>query len=526
MVWHPDTSQGHEVKKVRHRVISYCSGRGVDIGCGPEKIAKNAIGIDAPGSGADICIDLSETNALGIFSDGAFDYVFSSHCLEDFYSPKTILAEWWRILKPGGVMILYGPDPDYYPKVGTAGANTNHKLDMHGHEVWDIVKSFGNAKRVHISRHNESNEYSWLLVVRKKAGILRRPLEVLFGKSDEPKGEIVFPREKKTNKECLVIRYGALGDAIWASAVVAQLKKDGYYIVYNASPYGAQVLRDNPNIDEFLLQEPDAIPDSELGEYWETISEGFEKVVNLCGSVEGKLLKREGTEDFGWSDSKRRRECGGTNYIDSTMAAAGYPEIKGAKTELHFSDYEEELAQVFRDRFRDKFLVLWSLAGSAFHKLYPWAPQVGAEVTRRLEDAVVITVGDNLCHMLEWDAPRTLNKAGVFTVRQSMILTKYVDLVVGSETGILNAAACYETPKIVFMSHSSPTNLTKYWQNAVPMRDKDCKCQPCHKIIYSSNHCPPGRREPSATQCMDGIDPVEVFKTIKQFYGAWNNGKT
>jgi ADP-heptose:LPS heptosyltransferase/SAM-dependent methyltransferase len=525
MVWHPETSQGHEVKKVRPRVLSYCQGLGIDIGCGPEKITKKAIGVDAPESGADVCVDLSDTDALSMFADGSFDYVFSSHCLEDFALPEPILAEWWRLVKPGGVLILYGPDPDFYPKVGTAGANPNHKLDMYWPDVWRILKKFGNAKKVHGSRHNESNEYSWLLVVRKTAGILKRPLEFFLGHEPQRAGEIVFPRAKKAKKEALVIRYGALGDAIWATPVLEALKADGYYIVYNTTPYAAQVLKHNPNIDEFLIQDPGAVPDEDLEKYWSVISEGFDKVVNMSGAVEGRLLVREGSEEFQWSDSKRRRECN-KNYLDESMAWAGYPEKTGAKMTLHFTEQEEALAQSFRSTYRDKFIILWSLAGSSFHKLYPWAPQIGTEVVKRMENAMVITVGDNLCRMLEWDAPDTLKRSGCFTVRQSMILTKYCDLVVGPETGILNAAACYDTPKIVFMSHSSPTNLTRDWKNCIAMSAKDCKCQPCHKLIFSNDHCPRGKKEAAATACMDGIDPFEVLRNINSFYGAWNNETT
>jgi len=524
MSWSQQTSQGYEVKKCRHRVISYCRGIGLDLGCGEEKICPQAIGIDVNGEKADINIDLSANDSLRIFSDCHFDYVFSSHCLEDFLTTEAILREWWRVIRPGGYLILYGPDPDYYPRIGTEGANPKHEKDLRWQDVWQILKGLGSAKRVHASRHNESNEYSWQLIVQKKNGFIKRPLEMLAGIKHTD--SIAYPRKKKTKKECLIIRYGALGDTIWVTPALRQLKKEGYYIVYNCTDYSAQVLRENPNIDEFLVQEKGAIPDSELEDYWTAIGKGFERVINFTRSVEGTLLVREGEEAFNWSHNKRHRECN-VNYIERTMKVAGYPQLKGQQPELFFSEDEENLARMFKNNLKGRFSILWSLAGSAFHKGYPWSPYIAGELRQKHDDIVVVTVGDNASKLIEWNLPNTANKSGVFTVRQSMILTKYVNLVIGPETGILNAASCFDTPKIVLLSHSSEENLTKYWRNCTALRPSDCKCYPCHKLIYSSaNICPRGKRG-IAARCMENVNPRQVYEAIKKYHERWQkNGKT
>lgn len=520
-MWSIDTSCGNEVRKTRHRIISYCRGRGLDIGCGDEKICPQAIGIDMGGKGADLKFDLSD-NGLSMFSDNYFDYVFSSHCLEDFANTEQVLREWWRVIKYSGYLIIYCPDPDYYPRIGTGGCNPNHQQDLYWQDVWKIIESFGNAKLVHSSRHNESNEYSWLIVVQKKYSWLKKPFDVLSHKYNHDK--TVFPRRKRTNKECLVIRYGALGDAIWVTPVLRQLKKDGFYIVYNCTEYSAQVLRENPNIDEFLIQEKDAIPNGELDKYWTEISKGFEKVINLSGSVEDRLLVPEWSEGFKLSHTERHRKCN-INYQDETMRIAGYS-LKGQLPELYFSKDEEICAQMFRDKVKDKFVILWSLAGSAFHKGYPWSPYIAGEFLKnKIEDVLIITVGDSASKIIEWEMPNTENKSGVFSVRQSMILTKYVDLVVGAETGIINAASCFETPKIVFLSHSSVENLTKYWKNCVSLTPHSCNCYPCHKLLYSSADLCPRGKIASAALCMENISPERTYKEIMKVYNEWKARK-
>ena len=75
--------QGTEVSKCRHRIVSFLDGIGLDLGCGNEKICKDAIGIDiTPQKGVtDLVLDLSANDSLGIFADDYFDYIFSAHLL-------------------------------------------------------------------------------------------------------------------------------------------------------------------------------------------------------------------------------------------------------------------------------------------------------------------------------------------------------------------------------------------------------------------------------------------------------------
>ncbi len=509
---------GTEVSKCRHRVVSYLGGVGLDLGCGEEKIVGSAIGIDiGKYKGTDLSLDLSANDALGIFSDNYFDYIFSAHLLEDFICIEPVLHEWWKKIKPGGHLILYCPDADYYPRCGTPGANKAHKSDLYWKDAWKIIKKFGNARKVGASRHNNANEYSWLLVVKKTVDYIQKVRDML-APSKNGVGRILFPRVRKTKKECLVIRYGAIGDAIWMTPVLKKLKEDGYHIVYNCSPYSAQVLKLSPHIDEFLIQEKNAIPNENLGPYWKTISQGFDKVLNFSETIERTLLKCEGRTGYDWSHEKRHELCN-VNYADHTMKCAGYPNIKGSLPELHFSEIEEALAKHLRDINKDKFLILWALSGSSFHKIYPWAAYIAGSLDHNYEDIRIITVGDYPCKILEWRNKNTMQCSGGWTIRQSMIMAKYVDLVIGPETGVLNAASCWDTPKIVFLSHSSEENLTKYWKNTTAMMPPDCECYPCHQLHYS-DCCPKGPKGVAA-KCSETIDPELVYDKIVQVYEGW-----
>jgi len=514
-MWTPETSCGNEAAKCRGRVVSFLVGRGLDIGCGDEKVVPAAIGVDIAGKAADIRLDLSEPNALRMFADGAFDYVFSSHCLEYFHDTEGVLREWWRVLKVGGYLILYGPDPDFYPRVGQQGANPNHKKDLYWQDVWNIVRSFGGATRVSASRHNEGNEYSWQLVVKKKAAICAQPPDPV----PWYRRVMVFPRKKAT-KSALVIRYGAYGDQIIASALLPYLAQDGYEITYNTVPRALPVLKHNPHIKRFLVQDNDAIPNPTLPEYWKEIGASFDRVINLSGSIEDALLKAEGRPEYATSPEVLRRSCS-VNYYDATLERAGY-KVKGARGQLFFSEMEETMARIFRTKYADRFIVMWALAGSSFHKVYPWTEHACVAFLERHKDAIVITVGDHACKILEWSHPQVMCKAGVWDIRQTLLMTKYVDLVVGPETGVLNAAGCFPTPKIVMLTHSSHKNLCRYWENDYCIQSP-AACSPCHRLIYTkdgSGKCPQSLITNSPI-CMELIRPEDIVQRMETVYAKW-----
>ncbi|TRZ49816.1 MAG: methyltransferase domain-containing protein [Dehalococcoidia bacterium] len=523
-MWSPDMPEGYASRKCRYRIASMCRGYGLDLSAADEKIIKSAIGIGPKNSKAELAIDLSANNALGIFADCAFDYVYDAHQLGNFTATDAVIAEWWRVIKPGGFLILYEQDKDYYPHVGTSGASPQRRRDLYWEDVWDVLNNFGNAEKVSASRHNESNEFSWQLIVRKEFASITDPIESLS--PDPHTGQICLPRTKVTDKEALVIRCGALGDTIWVTPVFRKLKEECYHTVMCCTDYNAQVLKCNPNIDEYIIHhEATDIPYRELPNYWQDLAEGFEKVINLTQSIEGVLVKCEGSDEYTWPKEKRHAECN-VNYVDRTMEIAGYPGMKGEKCELFFSDIEEELAKMYRHAREDKFIVLWGMSGSGFYKTYPWAEYVATEFALAHKDDVhIITVGDESCKILEWQNQVTANKCGVFTVRQSFIMTKYADLVVGPDTGILNAAGCYDTPKILLLSAASEENICKYWENVTPLSSGECECQPCHKLIYS-NSCPKGTIAGIAPKCMEHLRPEDVLAAMEKVFQEWKTKRT
>ncbi len=181
-----------------------------------------------------------------------------------------------------------------------------------------------------------------------------------------------------------------------------------------------------------------------------------------------------------------REQVGTTNYYDNHLKKAGYDDT-GKNGELFFSEQEEVMAQGFRDKYPGRFIVMWVLSGSSYHKRYPYFQQVAQELVVKNPDILLISVGDAECALIERsESNKYLPRAGRWQLRTSLVMTKYVDLVVGPETGILNAAGCFPTPKITMLSHSSHDNLCKYWENdfCIAPDVKDVFCHPCHVLHY------------------------------------------
>lgn len=140
----PATKELSEAQRIYCMISKYTEGRaGLDIGCGGWKII-GSIGIDIRPGVADIVGDISQgLNNVFIKKRGRpkkYDYIFSSHLLEDFDEEKQreILNDWTNYLKPGGHLILYVPERGKYK-----GCNVAHKHEFTPHELRKLMIDSG-----------------------------------------------------------------------------------------------------------------------------------------------------------------------------------------------------------------------------------------------------------------------------------------------------------------------------------------------------------------------------------------------
>jgi SAM-dependent methyltransferase len=112
-----------ETEKVRNLVINYCKGKGCDLGFGGDKIVKNNCdGIDYPQPYTKVGFDVVDIGCDIIkedipVDDNYYDYVYSSHLIEDFENTKEGLLKMIRVLKNRGLLILAFPDQKKYESI-------------------------------------------------------------------------------------------------------------------------------------------------------------------------------------------------------------------------------------------------------------------------------------------------------------------------------------------------------------------------------------------------------------------------
>lgn len=510
-MWRAEDPTGNESAKIMWELVPYTRGFGYDLGCGSTKAFPHFVGVD---NGADeklfgmrVTPDLRlpTCEKLPQLASHSADFIFSSHLLEHIEDFESTLKDWWRVIKIGGYLCLYLPHKNFYPNIGTKGSNKDHKHDFLPEDItrvmykmsdgWDLVEN---------QERNEGNEYSFFQVYKK----LNQKTHLKS--CDKPKPE----------KTCAVVRYGAYGDLLMASSIFPQLKEQGYHITLYTVPRGYEAVKHDPHIDRVVLQDPDQVPNRAMSAYFDYIKPRYDKFVNLCESVEGTFLTMTDRPALGFPKEVRHRLMN-HNYVEITHGLAEVPYKLAQK--FYATQEEKDWAKKERQKIGGDFVVMWSLSGSSVHKHWPHMDIVLARLLLTQKDVRIVLVGDQMCQMLEagWEnESRILKRSGIWSIRQSLSFLEQCDLIIGPETGVLNAAALLPAPKIVTLSHSSNENLTRDWVNTTALEPVNTPCYPCHILHTGFTHCKEGFidiegvAQRVGSLCQVNITPDQMWEAI------------
>lgn len=517
MVWKLDNPQCNESKKIVWEVAPYLRGRGLDLGAGDFKVLPHVISVDNMSHtqfGFNMRPDvLSDVTKLDMFASQSMDFVYSSHTLEHVVDYAAALREWWRVLKQNGYLILYLPHKDLYPNVGTEYANPDHKHDFVNEDIinavptgWDLVEN---------QIRSDDEEYSMLLVFKK-----------LNSKKNTRSCDA--PRPTKT---ACVVRYGAYGDLMQSSSVWAGLKKAGYHVTVFSSPPGSDVLHADPHIDRLVLFDKDQVPNADLLSFWNWHRKKYDKWVNLSETVEGTMLAMKNRTPF-YITPAARHQLMNHNYVEFQHKVADIP----YELNSHFYPTEDERKWAVKERAKlgtPGPVVVWSLAGSSVHKTWAGLDNILASIMVEFPTARVVLTGGPECSMLEcgWEKePRILKRSGKWTMRETLSFCLQADLIIGPETGVLNAMCCEPMAKVVFLSHSTHENLTRDWHNTVPLASASTHCAgrganaapACHMLHFGWTDCT--RDEETGTaQCQKDIPIDEVWAHVRRVLTEYTN---
>lgn len=115
----------------RRYATRYLVGDGLDVGAGNDPVAQywELFPLMASCRPWDTAYGDGDGAVLEGVADASLDFVVSAHCLEHVTSPLDALANWLRVLKPGGHLIVIVPDEDRYEQgVWPSTHNGDHKF--------------------------------------------------------------------------------------------------------------------------------------------------------------------------------------------------------------------------------------------------------------------------------------------------------------------------------------------------------------------------------------------------------------
>jgi len=321
------------------------------------------------------------------------------------------------------------------------------------------------------------------------------------------------------SKKVLITRYGAYGDNIVITPVLREFKQQGWKVIMDYSDRGEPIFRHNPNIDEHIFYKKDSVPINKLQDHWIKQNDKIkpDKYINFSETLEVALALHPRSPRYNYSKTERFMLCN-KNYYEYSMKWAGLNSDNYIPELFFTKDEEIDAKQYLRSM---KFNILICLSGSGKHKAYPWTEILMGSILNEFPDAHIITVGSYTCKMIESHAKRVTSLAGDIDIRMSLLLTKYVDLVISPDTGVLHAAGCYDTPKIGLLGHTTIENITKHFKNDYSVESNPvlAECSPCFRLIYNMKMQCPQDPVTGMAYCMSkGIPPEVVFEKVKQVY--------
>lgn len=176
-------TQSHKTKALHSSSIDkFLEGKILDIGAGKDPISADAQIFDKQHGNAE--------NILDYLNKEEFDTIYSSHCLEHMSDPVQSINDWWKLLNPGGSMIIVVPDNDLYEQgfwpslfnkehkaTFTFGPITPGSRENH-YNLIQLIDSLDGADIV--TSEVQDNNYDYNLLGKKFGKIRRKIYSIAF----------------------------------------------------------------------------------------------------------------------------------------------------------------------------------------------------------------------------------------------------------------------------------------------------------------------------------------------------------
>jgi len=303
-------------------------------------------------------------------------------------------------------------------------------------------------------------------------------------------------------KTCLIARYGAYGDMMHCSHLPKLIKEHFKvdHVTFETSDRGIDILLGNPFIDKLYHIDTNKVTNGELISRWNYHKDSYDMFFNLMHTIESGYCLLETDMAYYRNDKYRRENFGNINYYDVMTEACGLPESYfGTRGQLYYGDGCHKDAEAWIANHKKKtnstYLILICLSGSSLHKRFQQAKSVAYKILEKYKDASIVLTGDKDCLEDVFEHERVSSKVAVWNFRTVALMSKYFDLVISPETGLVCVSHSWDTPTIQLLTAASWDNHIKYANNAYWVQS-EAYCSPCHKSPQRYYGCPTKERLP------------------------------
>ncbi len=329
-------------------------------------------------------------------------------------------------------------------------------------------------------------------------------------------------------KKIVVWQTAFLGDLILTTPLFASIKKiyPESHLTVISKPFGKEVLRHNPDIDELIIF------DKKNMSTWELIKK-IKKKYDLAISPHrshrasyslflARIPERIGFDKAGFSflyTKKVPHRFDGTHEIERNLSLLSVlPEYS--------EDKLEKIPKLILDPEEDKFYEKFGLKDKDYIMIAPgskwetkrWTPEgFGKLIDMFIEKGEnVVLIGskedkeftEQVLNFSE-GTDKVKNLVGQTSLRETFSIIKHGKLLVSNDSAPVHMAVAYGTP-VVDIYGPTITDFGFYpYRNGKVVEIKGLECRPCG--LHGHRECPIGTHE-----CMKNITPEMVFEASTQ----------
>jgi len=334
---------------------------------------------------------------------------------------------------------------------------------------------------------------------------------------------------------CGVFRSGSIGDSIIASSPVALLAKKYNVELIVDHPYGS-IWTHNPHVTKLTeLPKGHVPPDPEWQKWMARRANEYAAFYNLSHSCEALIALSPNMSWFYWPASMRRKICD-HNYLEVAHDVCEVPHDFTIGPRFYPSDEEVADAKRVKATVGERVIGV-VLSGSRQDKVWPWMPNMIAKVLREYRVPIIlfggpgkdVEIADRIKDQVELQnntdeglhcciSKDTREVTVEWSMRRNLAQIAQCDLIISPDTGLAWSVAMLDMPKIMLLSHASPTNITKHWKNTITLHADQGRvpCWPCHQLHSEPETCVKAEKADAAA-CITDIHDTVVLDHIRRW---------